>query len=295
MTYSVKLSLIICSRNRARQLEKFLESIRQEEMVSAGGELVLVNNHSTDNTGGVMRCFQNKSSFPMHIVDEPQIGLAHARNAGILYAQGDVLAFTDDDCYLAPFYLKAASTIFDSGEFDYCGGQILNCNLGDENISYRHIERRALIEPYQFMPAGMVQGANMVLSRRLIEKTGFFDPMFGHGTPFPTEDIEYVARAAWLGFRGALVPELIVFHHHGRRFSEDVAKVCLGYDHGRGAYYMKSLLSGRDLYWNEWFKDAGVCKETRRREVYAARCYGVARICAALRRKSAHREPQGIE
>ena len=45
-----KVSIIICSRNRAAQLGKCLDSIREDEMLATAAELVLIDNGSTDGT-----------------------------------------------------------------------------------------------------------------------------------------------------------------------------------------------------------------------------------------------------
>ena len=83
-----KLSLIICSRNRATKLKRCLESIDAQEMLDVNGELILVNNNSTDDTEEVMLSFKKTAPFPVIVVTEPNTGLAYARNAGLLKSKG---------------------------------------------------------------------------------------------------------------------------------------------------------------------------------------------------------------
>lgn len=265
------ISLIICSKDRSQKLAKCLESISSEEMLQAKGELILVDNGSIDDTEKVMHDFKNKSAFPVYIIKESTIGLSRARNRGLEVASGKAVAFTDDDCYLGKNYLIIAITIFDSGEFDYCGGQIQCYDKDDAKIAVKYFKKKAFIEPYTFIPAGTIQGANMIFSRKVIKKIGFFDTMFGHGAYFACEDIDYVARAAWAGFRGALIPDLIVLHHHGRRLPEDIKNIWKSYEDGMVAYHMKFILRGKLIYLKNWYRMFRKSKEAPIMKMHTAR------------------------
>jgi len=248
------LSLIICSKNRSGQLSRCLKSINEKEMLNVNGELILVNNGSTDNTEKVMRSFKEKSRFPVKIVNESKQGLGSARNAGLLKAKGEVLVFTDDDCYLTKGYLTKASKVFESGEFDYCGGRIFLYDPTDALCTVHFVEDPYPIPPHSVVIPGMIHGANMIFSRKVVDKIGLFDPMFGCGTPFLCEDVDYVARASMAGFKGKHVPELIVYHHHGRKPIEgkDDKEVRSEYNYAFGAYYTKFILMGNYGYLKHW-------------------------------------------
>jgi glycosyltransferase involved in cell wall biosynthesis len=252
-----KVTLLICSRNRAASLQRCLGSINPEEMLEAHAELILVDNGSTDDTQQVMRSFQRKAPFPADIVYEPRPGLSNARNAGLAKARGEVIVFSDDDCYLAPGYLLTASRVFDSGEFYYCGGRIFLHDPSDAKYGLIWRKKFELLPPGRFIPTGKIQGTNMVFHRSVVEKIGPFDTMLGPGTPFRTDDIDYCARASMAGFTGAHVPELVVYHHHGRKpGTEEFERLKAENDYGRGAYYMKFILLGNFLYAWQWFKRA---------------------------------------
>jgi glycosyltransferase involved in cell wall biosynthesis len=249
----VNVSLLVCSRDRAASLQRCLESLNPEEMLEVHAELILVDNCSTDDTRQVMRSFQQRASFPVDVVDEPRPGLSYARNAGLARARGEVIVFSDDDCYLAPGYLLVASRVFDSGQFHYCGGRILLHDPSDAKSGVIWRKKFELLPPGRFIPTGRIQGANMVFHRSVIEEIGPFDTMLGAGTPFRVEDIDYCARASMAGFTGAHVPELVVYHHHGRKpGTGEVERLRRHNDHGRGAYYMKFILLGKYVYLWRW-------------------------------------------
>lgn len=252
-----RISVIICSKNRVAALQKCLDAINTGEMVQVHGELILVNNASTDSTRQAMEAYRDKCPFPVIVIDESGRGLSRARNAGLAAAQGEIIIFTDDDCYLKPGYLITASHAFDSGEFQYYGGRILLHDPTDSLYGCSLREDFYLIPPYKYIRPGTVQGANLVLHRSVIDKVGLFDEMFGAGTPFRCEDIDYVGRASQAGFTGAHVPELVVYHHHGRKpDTPQLAKLKEDNMYAAGAYYAKFILMGSPKYLRRWIKRA---------------------------------------
>ena len=251
-----KVSIIICSRNRAAQLEKCLDSIREDEMLATAAELVLIDNGSMDDTNQIMEAHADRARYPVLVRMEPEAGLSRARNAGLDAASGDLLLFTDDDCYMDPGYIPLAAEIFESEEFDFGGGQIILYDERDASIGQNLFEHRRTLEPYRFIPAGTIQGSSMIFRRRVVEEIGFFDTMLGAGTPFPCEDIDYAARASFVGFTGGLFPELVVRHDHGRRTGREFADILINYDRGRGAYYAKNILAGRLTFLFHWIRQS---------------------------------------
>ena len=72
---------------------------------------------------------------------------------------------------------------------------------------------------------------------------GGFDESIGAGTRFPCEDLDLLTRASFAGFTGVYDPRPVVLHHHRRQSLEQVQALERHYDHGRGAYYAKALLT----------------------------------------------------
>ncbi len=283
---SASLSVIICSRNRADALASCLRAINPEEMRAVGGELILVNNASTDQTEEVMRGFRERAPFPVEVLNEPIPGLARARNAGLSRVHGQTIVFTDDDCYLEAGYLLKAGSIFASKQFDYCGGKILLYDDSDSPYGCDLRETFELVPAHSFIRAGEFQGANLVVHRRVIEKIGGFDTMLGAGTPFRCEDIEYCARASMGGFVGAYVPDLVVFHHHGRKPGSDITRLAESNDFARGAYYMKFLVRGNLRFFEGWFRSSFHWDKRQMavREVHGALAYLLTALRSHYRR-----------
>ncbi len=100
------LSVIICTFNRAWSLRRTLRSFCNSQLLNTTDwELLVVDNHSTDETPAVVKQFTD--SLPIRYVVEPKQGLSQARNRGIGEAKGQLLLFTDDDVEIAANWLAA--------------------------------------------------------------------------------------------------------------------------------------------------------------------------------------------
>jgi glycosyltransferase involved in cell wall biosynthesis len=264
------IALIICTRDRAARLERCLERLPQEEIQELNAEVVVVDNGSEDETPVVLERFRRVASFPLRVIKEIRAGLGHARNAGLNHCSASLIAFTDDDCYLGTRYLPTAVSEFSSNEFQYCGGRILRYDVSDSMIGCNSDTRRQLVPPGSFMTSGKIQGANMVVHRRVFSRIGGFDPEFGAGARFRCEDIDLVARASMAGFTGAHIPGLVVYHHHGRKAGPETRRLARENDYACGAYYAKFIMNGHRNFILGWLKLAirpwrllGLCWEVR--------------------------------
>lgn len=242
------ISLVICSKDRAERLQQALARLLDLRLDGVSLELVVVDNASTDATVDVVRDFARVAPFDVRYCHESKPGLGAARNCGISQSRGDVLVFTDDDCYLAEDYFQVLISTACLDHCDYGGGQILAVHPDDdERVARLEFSEVRVIEPGSYFVApGVIQGANIFFSRRVFEVAGLFREDMGAGTPFPCEDIEMVCRASNAGFRGMLLPGLRVLHDHGRRRdSPEAWRAIESYDYGRGAYYASLLCEGR--------------------------------------------------
>src|SRR4051794_36185516 len=101
---SSMISLIISTRDRRSSLTGCLDRVSQLDRPPDGWELVVVDNGSVDGTARWLESLRNARKG-LIVVEEPEPGLARARNAGIAASSGEILAFTDDDCYVSPDFL----------------------------------------------------------------------------------------------------------------------------------------------------------------------------------------------
>ncbi|GLS79867.1 glycosyltransferase [Paracoccus marinus] len=106
-----RLTVIMCTRNRAEQLRRVLESAAAMQVPpGTTWEFLLVDNGSTDHTAEVVQSFDGR--LPIRRIVEPTPGLSNARNAGVAAARGDYILWTDDDVVIDPGWLAAYADAF---------------------------------------------------------------------------------------------------------------------------------------------------------------------------------------
>jgi glycosyltransferase involved in cell wall biosynthesis len=251
----MKISLIICSRNRAERLRQSLRHLNGVEVPECAVEVVVVDSFSTDDTPSVIKEFLSSSKFPFKTVRTERPGLGYARNCGIKASDGDIVSFTDDDCELDKNYFKALQKAFTPETFLYGAGQIVISDKSlDTRLASLNLNQRTEIPAgLPLMPFGAMQGANIFFARRVFEQCGLFNEDMGAGTQFPCEDLEMGWRASNRGLVGALIPEVVVYHHHGlKKDSPEADAAVASYDRARGAYLASLLAQGSLKVWLHW-------------------------------------------
>jgi glycosyltransferase involved in cell wall biosynthesis len=242
------VSLIICTRNRCQKLVRCLQSLRLITF-ERPWEMIIVDNGSVDDTAAVVQEFIATSSVPVTYACEPKLGVGSASNAGLRTARGGILAFTDDDCYPEPDFLRQIWSAFGDPSVGYITGRILLHDPADHPTTINESTTPLTFPGRSFLHAGTVQGANMAFRRQVLLDIGGFDPLFGPGAECASAaDLDAAGRACAMGWNGQYRPEVVVRHHHGRKPS-DAKRLSKRYGIGIGAYHMKLLLRGREFFW----------------------------------------------
>jgi glycosyltransferase involved in cell wall biosynthesis len=94
----LKLSFIIPTHNRAHCIGAAIRSVLTQ---SCSDEILVVDDHSTDGTAGLLQ--RDFSDSPVFTVRPPQrSGATGAKNCGVKHASGDVFVFLDSDDEMLP-------------------------------------------------------------------------------------------------------------------------------------------------------------------------------------------------
>lgn len=96
----LKLSLIITTYNRQKELKRFIDSIQHQEINKF--EIILVNQGYIDSD---IRNIFNKYNWKI-IETNGQIPLSVARNIGLKYIKGKYIGFPDDDCWYTTHFIN---------------------------------------------------------------------------------------------------------------------------------------------------------------------------------------------
>ena len=100
----ISISVIICAHNpRPDFFCHVLEALRNQTLPLIQWELLLVDNASKESLQAAWDISWHPNGT--HIT-ESKLGLAHARQTGMVEASADLLVFVDDDNVLAPDYLS---------------------------------------------------------------------------------------------------------------------------------------------------------------------------------------------
>lgn len=175
-------------------------------------------------------------------------GLSISRNLAVAAARAEVLAFTDDDCRVAPTWVADTAAEFDADpELALLFGRV-ELRAEDRARGYaaefepkqRRELRGALPEPH--LDWGV--GANMAIRRNVFDKVGVFDTRLGAGAPFfAGEELDLTLRALSAGFKLAHTPATSVVHL-GVREGADAGRLLRGYGIGLGATLGKHVRLG---------------------------------------------------
>jgi glycosyltransferase involved in cell wall biosynthesis len=242
MTTALKpyISVILCTQDRDASLTRCLDYYSRI-IPSDVWELIVVDNGSVDRTSEVLELEVQHQRLPLVFVKEGNKGLSKARNAGIRRARGEIICFSDDDCYPDAQFIAAWKRVFEDPKVGFAGGRIELFDPADAKVTIKTDADPQFFLPNDFIFPGTLHGASMAFRRAVVDTVGVFDDDLGAGTSVGSgEDSDYFQRASENGFIGFYSPEPLVWHHHGRKDSE-IKRLYPGYDRGRGAFYAAIL------------------------------------------------------
>jgi GT2 family glycosyltransferase len=178
-------------------------------------ELVVVD-QSSDVDAAVEELLAGASFQVRHLRVRP-MGVSAGRNLGASHAQGDLLAFTDDDCVPAADWLAELVAALTRHAADGATGAVLP--LADDRPGLVAVSSRTDPERRLFDSAGRVTpwevgtGGNLLLTRMLFDRVGGFDLQFGPGARYrAAEDVDLLDRVLRAGGKIAYEPAAVVFH-----------------------------------------------------------------------------------
>ena len=99
-TLIMKISIIVPVHNAKKYLPECLNSVLVA-LEGIRGEIILVNDHSTDGSVEIMEDFRKKHLKTVRVLHRNTRGASAARNFGVASARGKYLWFIDADDYIA--------------------------------------------------------------------------------------------------------------------------------------------------------------------------------------------------
>ena len=113
---SIKVSIIIPTKNNGNIIARCLDSIRKLDYPEDKIEIVIVDGHSIDNTVEIAKRYTDK------IIYEDKGTISYARDLGVKESSGEFIAFTDADCVVDKNWIKNLLKHFNSERIAAVGG-----------------------------------------------------------------------------------------------------------------------------------------------------------------------------
>jgi cellulose synthase/poly-beta-1,6-N-acetylglucosamine synthase-like glycosyltransferase len=113
--HELKISVIIAFRNEAKNIINCLESLKNQNYSANNFEIILCNDHSTDNSIQLVKEFISSNPQLRVLLIENKLaehGKKDAVKNAVKNAQHEILAFTDADCIAGINWLKTISDAF---------------------------------------------------------------------------------------------------------------------------------------------------------------------------------------
>ena len=195
-------------------------------------EVIVVENRPGSPATRLVLAEDFRDDPRVRYVEEATPGLASARNAGLAVAQGELVAFTDDDVVVDSAWIRRCAEAFDrAGDVACVTGlivpleletdsqrlleQFMSLGKGFSRRTYRLPEARATHPLLPYTPGVIGSGANTALRADVARQLGGFDTRLGTGTPaVGGEDLDLYIRLLQKGHAVAYEPAAIVWHAH---------------------------------------------------------------------------------
>jgi glycosyltransferase involved in cell wall biosynthesis len=190
------VTVIVAAYNGEKFLRETLESLFAQDFDSY--DVVFVDDGSKDQTAEIAR------SFPLRYLRQANQGLPAARNAGLAVAQGEFIAFLDDDDLLPPNKLSLqVGHLFDHPD--------TGCVLGRCEWIFEGIEPPKLKRDPIFGEPGGIQFVTAMVRRHVLEELGGFDPTYLYA-----EDRDLFVRMREHGVKIEVLRDVVLYKRlHG--------------------------------------------------------------------------------
>ncbi len=203
-TYRPSSSIVVAAYNAEASIADCVRSLLELRYPRDLFEIIVVDNGSRDGTAAILASFGGAIT----VIEEPLRGRAAARNAGIRYARGEVIAFTDTDCTVDPDWLAALVAPLVDPCVGVAGGRILARRPANEIELFGeviHDHRQAILAmrpPYAIT-------MNWASRRSVLTDLGLFDLALRRGS-----DGDLAYRIGQGGYSFAYCPTAIIYHRN---------------------------------------------------------------------------------
>ncbi len=178
----IRISVIIPARNEEKNIAACLDSVCNQSYPTALFEVLVVDDHSTDNTAAIVISYADKNvkliSLKDFVVDELNSYKKKAIEIAIAQSTGELIVCTDADCLAAENWLQTIAAFYEKYQPQFIAAPVaINCSI-------RFIE---IFQALDFMTLqgitgasvhkkihSMCNGANLAYTKKAFEEVGGF-------------------------------------------------------------------------------------------------------------------------
>ena len=205
------ISIVVVTYNRKKLLKQCLESVINQNFIDTY-ETIVIDNGSSDGTEEFVKNEYNNNVTI--ITNNRKKSLAACKYFGTQKANGDIVAFIDDDCYASNNWLTAIKESL--LKYDFVGGMVLPI----PNMKFPRWWRYSLDwligiaqKPNRtFLPIG----SNVAFKKCVLDALPLGANHMGVDENQLHPDLEdnyRVKKALNLGFSMIINPQMIIYHH----------------------------------------------------------------------------------
>lgn len=183
-TPETKVSIIIPARNEEQNIKTCLDAILSQNYPKELLEVIVVDDHSTDGTAGIVRSYGASVKYidlQRHIKSDEKVTAykKYALAKGVESSSGELIVTTDADCYAGPDWIQSIVAMYQQEKpvmivapVDYDADKsVLQQFQSLDFMSMQGITAAAL----QLNLGNMSNGANLAFSRSAFEDVGGYE------------------------------------------------------------------------------------------------------------------------
>lgn len=212
------ITIGICVRNGAQHILETLRAL--EGQTVKPDQLLVIDDHSTDNTKDILTNFQSSTTLNFSLHDIRGKGLFDGRNHALSLAENEIIAFTDADCVPRPDWVEQIIKVFREHP-DVVGGTGSHPGLEEKNFVSKLHKWWFIVEGVK--DAGYTQG---VIGANCYFKKSALDVVGGwiHLEVANAEDVYIAHKLTERGMRLWHDPKVQVAHHYATEWSDFLRK-----------------------------------------------------------------------
>ena len=125
----IEVSVVIAVRNESKNIRQLIKSLVNQTYDSKYYEIIIVDDHSTDDTSSLINCYISENISPqIRLISALDTGKKSAISQGIGESCAKLIVTTDGDCYVKTGWLSSIVSYYNSNDYKLIIGPVVYSN-----------------------------------------------------------------------------------------------------------------------------------------------------------------------